>query len=91
MTAHIPTPMLDKAAVEELTSSEIFAALLELRALDPDQGFYELHTHWTHGGQMQASICRSWTRGGRWHSTIEDALVAEHKDLASVIAEIEAA
>ena len=91
MTAPIPTPNLDKAASEELTSSEIMQALRELTALDPDKSRY--------GFQVLVSALSRTVRITmvvddkllwRFSDTIEEALLAQRKDLLEIIAEIEA-
>lgn len=82
-----PTPMLIKAATEELTSSEIQTALDELKQLN-------------RGGRPKLSICRSGLFSA-WvaHLSLndrspeyiapspEDALCKAHKDLLRSIAE----
>lgn len=85
MTATVPTPFLDKAASEELTSSEIQSALAELTALDPDQRRFDLHVT-KYGVEVYASKPRI----ARHHDSVEDALGWQHDELLEIIAEIEA-
>jgi hypothetical protein len=91
MTAPVSTPMLDKAASEELTSREIMQALRELTALDPDKrrfGLKILNSALSHDIHVEVTISDRpcW----RFFDTIEDALIDMHKDVASIVAEIEA-
>ena len=85
----ISTPMLDKARSEELTSSEITAALRELSSVSGDgtnatlecrfnewRG-YEWHVEWR---------CIGFSRG-KWRDCIEDALVAEADELRRLMDE----
>lgn len=79
------TPMLDKARKEELTSSEIQAALRELRALglDVDPLYAELRTDTYHDCVVSF--------GSRRHSadTIEDALLMWRDDIDLELAQEE--
>lgn len=80
------TPMLDKAAVEELTGHEIRAALRELKALDPDGADYGLQIC-NRGACVVSGV---WQMPVRWLPSVEDALIAKRADLLEIAAEIEA-
>lgn len=85
------TPCLDKAAVEILNSEEIYAALLELRALDPCGSRYGfLVSGYRLDGHISVEMTVFDRPSRRFHDTIEAALVWQHKQLLEIIAEIEA-
>lgn len=91
MTAPVPTPVLDKAASEDLTSSEIMQALRELTALDPDQRRFGLTIDpQPVSDRHLIAVTTRHGRPSRSSDTIEDALIWQHVQLLEISAEIEA-
>lgn len=83
----VPTPMLDRATITELTGHEIRAALRELKALDPDGADYGLQIC-NRGACVVSGV---WQMPVRWLPSVEDALIAKRADLLEIVAEIEGA
>ena len=83
----IPTPMLDKARSEELTSSEITAALRELSSLSGTRVTLECRFNDWHGYEWRVNWRSAGSMRGIWKDYIEDALVADADELLRVIAE----
>lgn len=82
----IPTPMIDKARTEELTSAELGAATRELMKMANDRSHPQIVI-----GFLEAYVLWDGHHRGKRADYPEDALVAEADELLRLIAEEERA